>query len=291
MTWIRLDCELPNHPVIGLLAQELRVDTDRALACYCRTLLGFGEHRVDGRVGAVADVTLEEWAKWRGRAGRWATAFRSLCVEMREGERDQPGVIKGWWRQLKLLEKQERDRLRPGEGTRKASERPAGASQVPLGGNDNDDENENGYGKQSSLAGERENEPLSGPVDRIAYAQRCTIACNRGLRDNPKINGFRELATSNQMEITDEWLGHGTPVELAEQVVYDRAMSYTPRGSNRQPASLSYFSRVLQQEWEVEQSRRLEPGFQPRTRESTEALDEYEAAARRLEEQERAHAS
>ncbi len=69
MTWIRIDCHLPDHAIIGLLAQAPGIDTDRALAYYARTLFGFGNHQKGGRADLVPDVTIEESAKWRNWRG------------------------------------------------------------------------------------------------------------------------------------------------------------------------------------------------------------------------------
>lgn len=118
MTWLRWDTEAPSSDVVGHLADALNVELAHAFGLYVACCLGFGEHRPDGMAGEVGDSTLEQWALWRGKRGRFAVAFRSRCV-------GEDGVIRGWWRQEKLLVRQERDRVRPGEGTRKAHERPA----------------------------------------------------------------------------------------------------------------------------------------------------------------------
>jgi hypothetical protein len=62
-------------------------------------------HAQDGRVGDVPDELLEDWALWRGDAGRFASTFRA---EFTAG-----GVLTGWdeyngW----MLERRRRDRER-----------------------------------------------------------------------------------------------------------------------------------------------------------------------------------
>lgn len=142
MTWIRLECDFPDHESIGTLAEKLRIDPDRAAMSLIRVWCRFGTFQADGMATEITDTTLEDWAKWRGPRGRFALAFREYCVE-------SSGKLAGWWRQEKLLERQERDRKKPGQGSRrkakgttegtqqappKAPKRPPGANRVPSGG-------------------------------------------------------------------------------------------------------------------------------------------------------------
>lgn len=110
MTWIRLECDFPDHELIGALAEGLRVDPDRAAMCLIRVWCRFGEFRVDGLAKAITDTTLEDWARWRGRRGTFAKVFREVCCD--------EGKIKGWWRQEKLLHREAEKRKRPNQQTR-----------------------------------------------------------------------------------------------------------------------------------------------------------------------------
>lgn len=112
MTWLRWDTETRHHAVIGRLAEALKVKPAYALGHYFACCSGFGEHQTDGDVRAVSDTTLEGWALWTGKRGVFARAFRALCVSDGSG-RDPLGVIRGWWRQRAIVQKQERDRQRP----------------------------------------------------------------------------------------------------------------------------------------------------------------------------------
>jgi hypothetical protein len=297
-----MDCALPDHPIVGLLARELGVDTDKALACYARTLFGFGDHRIDGRPEFVADVTLEEWARWKGKVGRWAAAFRRLCVEHRADQKDEQGVIKGWWRQRALLEKQLKDAAKRKPTRREAGAVPPGTTQLPPGNprgfssefTGHDDDDDDGYGKEASAssgAGARETGPVD-PVSRVEYAQRCTVACNRGLRENELIQGFNELVASNQVDTAGEWYEARIPVEVAEQAIYQRARAYPPAGRNRQPRSLNYFRDVVKEAAEREAGRDQERRFTPRAAPAPEREeeDEFVRAGRKIDE-ERARAS
>lgn len=114
MTWIRWECSTPHSDVVGQLAEALNIPLAQALGHYTAACCGFGEHRDDGSVDAVSDATLEQWAMWAGRRGRFAEAFRLRC-------RNDEGYLRGWWRQEKLFAKRERDRVK--RKTRKGSAR------------------------------------------------------------------------------------------------------------------------------------------------------------------------
>jgi hypothetical protein len=124
MTWFRVEAALRDHKVLGAIAEELKVRPAEAAGLYILTLAGFAEHERSGRPELVTDTDLEGWARWQGRRGRFAHLFRSRLIETREGEKDPPGQIKGWWRQEALLREQERNRTRPGQHSRTATKGP-----------------------------------------------------------------------------------------------------------------------------------------------------------------------
>jgi len=102
VTWLRWDTVAPTSDVVGHLADGLGVELAHAFGLYVACCLGFGEHAPAGRPGDVTDATLEQWALWRGKRGRFAAAFRGRCI-------GPDGVIRGWDRQARLLERQERN--------------------------------------------------------------------------------------------------------------------------------------------------------------------------------------
>jgi hypothetical protein len=112
VTWIRWDTRTPYHKVVGALAEALSVSPATALGHYTAVCCNLGEYQADGRLAAITDTTLETWALWTGKAGRFAAVFRQTCVEDQDGQDDQTGVVRGWWRQRALLEKQEKDASR-----------------------------------------------------------------------------------------------------------------------------------------------------------------------------------
>lgn len=258
MTWIRWDTGTAQHEVVGALAERLRIKPAQALGHYAAACCGFGEYQQDGNASVITSTTLEQWALWSGTKGKFALAFRDICLERREGQRDPVGSVKGWWRQRSYLEKQRADAARrhqPGEKTpQKPDENPRGfRGGTPSGfaRHDDDDEDGNGTTTTSSSSG--------GPViSKTDYAIQCTVACNRGLRENPAVGmRFNELVTGNQVA-PGEWQDAGIPISLAERVVYERALAYKPAGSNRQPTNLKYFSKPVLEAWEIAQGHAVE---------------------------------
>ncbi len=127
-----------------------------------------------------------------------------------------------------------------------------------------DDEEKQKEISSSSSSSETENESAAVPIDGTKYAQTCTVACNRGLRENPNLNDFRELVTSNQVVEAKAWLADRIPVELAAQAIYERAKAYTPSKSSRQPSGLRYFRELVREAWERQQGRAQERRSTPR---------------------------
>lgn len=290
MTWFRVEASLRDHTVLGVIAEALKVRPAEAAGLYILTLAGFAEHEPTGRPELVTDTDLEGWARWFGRRGRFAQLFRERFIERREDQRDPPGQIKGWWRQEALLREQERSRNRPGQGTRKALEGTDETAPghrdntaVPLRGNVDEDEDGNERNLLTNGA-----EPDLSPT---RYTQLCTVACNRGMRENPLIRSrFNELAASGQDEPA-LWQAEGIPIAVAEAAIYHRSKAYRPSANRRQPTTLGYFRAAVKDAWEKAQGRALEGDVNTTPLPDAEEIDEYERVARQLEAKERAHAS
>ncbi len=108
MTWIRWDVRAPQSEVVGFLADRLGVKIAQALGHYNALCCGFGNDRPDGRLDQLTDATLEHWALWDGKRGRFAAAIREWC-----GQGKDPGFLRGWWRNEAVLREQERSARKP----------------------------------------------------------------------------------------------------------------------------------------------------------------------------------
>jgi uncharacterized protein YdaU (DUF1376 family) len=100
----------------------------------------------------------------------------------------------------------------------------------------------------------------------LGYAQQCTGACNRGLRENPAYPngaGFNELVTSNQHEYTDLWYTAGIPVDFAAGVILARSREFKPNGRYSQPINLRYFDKGIREAWERANAATAAEGVMP----------------------------
>lgn len=82
--------------------------------------------------------------------------------------------------------------------------------------------------------------------DGVPYLTRCVMALNAGIRANPAVRGFTEIATSSQSSRV-KWESLGIPVETAERVIHDVASRYSPSEFNPYPKSLAYFDKPVRE--------------------------------------------
>ena len=77
MLWIRVASDLSDSPKIGLLARELRVTRDAAMARIL-TLWGWvARHAPTGNLENVPDSEVAQGAKWRGRPERFVAGMQA----------------------------------------------------------------------------------------------------------------------------------------------------------------------------------------------------------------------
>jgi len=112
--WLRWDWDTADSDLVDDLAVALEVHPMRALGHYFAMVSGLGRGG-EWEIGAVPGSRLERLARWDGPKGAWAEAVRARC-------QDGDGMLRGWWRQEKLLAKRERDRARAREAYRAAQE-------------------------------------------------------------------------------------------------------------------------------------------------------------------------
>jgi hypothetical protein len=87
--WVRVDAGIGDDPKIGLIAEALGCDGPKAIGHLVLLWARMADHARDGRLAPHSDLTLERWAGWAGRRGRFAAAVRAqLCTE--------DGVMRAW---------------------------------------------------------------------------------------------------------------------------------------------------------------------------------------------------
>lgn len=102
MTWLRWDMDTPEADLVDTLATALDLHPMRALGHYFAMVCGLGRHG-EWNLADVVDARLERLARWDGVPGAWAQTVRARC-------QDADGMLRGAWRQQKLIAKRERDR-------------------------------------------------------------------------------------------------------------------------------------------------------------------------------------
>ncbi len=88
MNWIRIARGMKHDPRIFSLAAECKVRPAEAVGLICNLLVELPEHARDGVVGHLPDTTLEAWALWHGKPGRFAAAFRAAMCD--------GGTVRSW---------------------------------------------------------------------------------------------------------------------------------------------------------------------------------------------------
>lgn len=110
--WIRVNARLADDPDVRALARVLFPTTALwiAVTATCGLLVTLWgrvvDEQEDGNLSGRDDDVLEEWAKWKGKAGVFAAAFRAAFTH-------DTGLIRGWREyQGPLVARREKDRTR-----------------------------------------------------------------------------------------------------------------------------------------------------------------------------------
>lgn len=105
VTWFRVDTTAHTDPKWQAMGTMCGLSAEECFAKVVKVWSGLADHRPDGNADKLPDETLEAWAQWRGRTGRFAKVFRELCVK--------DGIVKGWMElNGKLFERREADTAR-----------------------------------------------------------------------------------------------------------------------------------------------------------------------------------
>lgn len=89
MNWIKVSVSIGRDGSIHELAEASGVAVPVAVGHFVLVLAAMAEGVLDGDLSGVRDSILEDWARWRGRNGRFAAALRAhLCTP--------EGVVRSW---------------------------------------------------------------------------------------------------------------------------------------------------------------------------------------------------
>jgi hypothetical protein len=91
MNWIKIAADMKTDDAMGVISEDCGVARYAAVGL-CVNVFGVMANKAQsGDVSQVRDSTIEEWAGWDGKRGRFASAFRkALCTKA--------GVVRSWER-------------------------------------------------------------------------------------------------------------------------------------------------------------------------------------------------
>lgn len=88
MNWIKVAVDMKADDAMGVIVDDCDVSRYAAVGLCVNVLGTMATKAQDGNLSAVRDSTIEEWAGWDGKRGRFAAAFRAaLCRD---------GIVRSW---------------------------------------------------------------------------------------------------------------------------------------------------------------------------------------------------
>lgn len=89
MNWIKISVGVMQDPTLHALSEALGVSYPLTTGCLVGVLTCLPQHAPDGDLSTVSDRTIEQWAQWPGKRGKFAAQFRAyLCTP--------EGVVRSW---------------------------------------------------------------------------------------------------------------------------------------------------------------------------------------------------
>jgi len=89
VNWIKVSVSISRDTSVDALADDCGIVTPLAVGHWVMVLTAMAEGVLDGDLSGVLDTTLEKWAMWKGRKGRFAAAVRAhLCTP--------EGIVRSW---------------------------------------------------------------------------------------------------------------------------------------------------------------------------------------------------
>lgn len=88
ISWIRIARGIGDDPKVHALAEQLDLDVATVVGHLVFVFSEMAEHAKSGDLRGVPDTSLERWAGWTGKRGKFAPAFRALFT--------MEGVVSAW---------------------------------------------------------------------------------------------------------------------------------------------------------------------------------------------------
>lgn len=264
MNWIRIATKMKGDPRVGAIAADCKIRIEHAVGLVACTLMEFPDHARNGDIGAVPDVVLEQWALWSGKAGVFATAFRThLC--------DETGAVRSWEKHNgKAMRKAEsdierkrlaREQRENGAKTARAESAPSARQNAARRQNGQVDETRRNELRSVGKPTDRSTgEPEAGGESYMADAVLLTKAANAGLDEvYPKRRPFVAFDARPQQMAADLRKA-GVDIEWAAATIFHYARSLN---RNEPPGSLAWFERFVHECWQQHLAKQDAASYKP----------------------------
>lgn len=233
--WIRVHANLAARPIVMRAADELHISLNEAIGLLVRFWGSMSQHGNNGQVEGVKDITIETWAGWRGKRGRFAEFIRSAHT-------DNEGRVKEWDDYNGKLEDRrakdrERKRKSRGQSAGSHAEHPRDVTLMSVPARANETRRDET---------KRENQVLSSAAE---FAIACVVAANQGLREHPdRPQPIARIIGTNasSLEAAEELIAAGVPLAFAEADIYRQAKSHKAQDP---VTSLKYFVKGVVRAW------------------------------------------
>ncbi len=264
MTWIRVDDDVIDHPKTYRLARLLGADRTTAFGLLVAIWGYAARHHVDGDLTDMELAALHARIDWlpevsagRPHGGPQDVRYdvRVVLIDAGWADRLDGRIVLHDWdeHQGKLADRRAKDRERKRlqrEEERQAVRRTSAGltksvrrTSAPTERNDTKTErNGTSSAKAEEEASSRENS------DRYYIA--CTVALNRGMQENPTIEGEWIPVSARSQVGRVTWCEDDLPLGIVEEIIVERAKAYRCTTQNRGPRSLKYFDRAVREAWE-----------------------------------------
>lgn len=258
MNWIRIAVGIMDDPTTHALAEALGVSVPATTGHMVGVLRCLPQHARDGDLSNVPDTTLERWAMWTGKRGRFAAAFRAqLC--------DAQGVVRSWEKHNgaalregdRQREKAKRYRERAEAVPRDATRDVPGTVPQPSRPNVTTTITERDV-TADSLSPLTTTTPDGPVVDHRdpEHRRRLVVVANQGITQQCGEQPVPILAQHAGTQAAAEALASaGVPLAFAERAIFTAASTTLP-ADGRPPRSLRYYAASTVAAWIAERTHR-----------------------------------
>ena len=253
--WFRVEADASTDTKVARLADALRLPVAHAFGLTAGVWCGVARHADTGDLTGVTDASLETWAGWTGKRGRFAAEFRRLFI-------DPDNALHGWaQRQGRLIATMQKDRERHRRQYEESRRNLQGESPENPGSICGISERNTititdtvqkdvvvigGQTLDQALAEE------TAPTDVRSVAVLLTVAANQGITAKYGEQPVPIISSHpGSLAVAESIIGAGVPVLWARDAFYSAARVCA---LDRPPKSLKYFLAQVLARWESDRA-------------------------------------